>query len=46
VNEREQGDLPDHEVPAELVELHQLHELAALTDDERAELEELARAEG
>lgn len=42
----EQGDLDTHVVPAELVELHQLNELAALTDDQRAELEELARVEG
>jgi hypothetical protein len=46
VPEAEQGDLPSHVVPAELVELHQLNELAGLTDAERADLEELARVEG
>lgn len=31
----EQGDLPDHTVPADLVELHQLFELAETGDDEQ-----------
>lgn len=30
--EAELGDLPDHVVPAELVELHQLQELARAQD--------------
>lgn len=37
-------DAGDHDVPPELTELYQLHELADLTDEERAQLARLRAA--